>query len=79
MIIKIQYTDENERRTIIEANVDKYLIEEHNIQEGNFLIFSDSPRLEERIEKIEQQIQNDNIIKFEVLATIYEEILLGGN
>lgn len=34
--------------------------------------------LEEKIERLEQQIQQDNLITFEVLATIYEEILMKG-
>ncbi|UII56719.1 hypothetical protein LS684_04435 [Cytobacillus spongiae] len=35
--------------------------------------------LEQKIERLEQQIQQDNLIQFEVLATIYEELLLKGS
>ena len=30
---------------------------------------------EEKIARLEQQIQQDNLIQFEVLATIYEELM----
>jgi hypothetical protein len=33
------------------------------------------PTLEEKITRLEQQIQQDNLVTFEVLATIYEELL----
>jgi hypothetical protein len=35
--------------------------------------------LEQKIERLEQQIQQDNLITFEVLATIYEELLMKGS
>jgi hypothetical protein len=38
---KFEYKDESERKSILEANNSYYLIEEQNITEGNFLIFSD--------------------------------------
>jgi hypothetical protein len=31
--------------------------------------------LEEKIARLEQQIQNDTLVQFDVLATIYEELL----
>jgi hypothetical protein len=37
-----------------------------------------SESVEEKIERLEQQIQQDNLIQFEVLATIYEELVLKG-
>ena len=42
MEIKLQYINLIERSSILESNKDKYLIEEQNITEGNFLIFSDT-------------------------------------
>ena len=53
MYFKIQYQDLTDRETVINANKDKILTEEQNITEGNFLIFSDTPRLEERLTSIE--------------------------
>lgn len=74
ILFKIQYTNQTDRQTIIEANVDKILIEEQNITEGNFLIFSDTPRLEEQV----VQLKEDNLILMDVLATMYEDMLAKG-
>ena len=52
MIFKYQYSTQEERDLIISQNDDKILIEEQNITEGNFLLFSNVPRLEDRIEEI---------------------------
>ncbi|WP_018213735.1 hypothetical protein [Desulfitobacterium hafniense] len=41
MITKIQYISEQDRKSVIDSNPNKVLIEEQNIIEGNFLIFSD--------------------------------------
>lgn len=43
MIYKFQYKSNSERESIIATNDNKFLIEEQNIKEGNFLIFSDEP------------------------------------
>ena len=34
--------------------------------------------LEQKIERLERQIQQDSITNFEVLATIYEELIMKG-
>lgn len=34
--------------------------------------------LEEKIDRLEKQVQEDNLMQFEVLATIYEELLMKG-
>lgn len=49
MTTKIQYTDATDRQTKINANTDKTLVEEQNITEGNFLIFSDIKPLENQL------------------------------
>ncbi len=41
MFYKYQYENEIDRAAIIDSNQDKYLIEEQNLFEGNFLLFSD--------------------------------------
>ncbi|WP_019849833.1 hypothetical protein [Desulfitobacterium sp. PCE1] len=51
MITKIQYTDQINRQEILDANKDKILIEEQNIVEGNFLVFSDTPNIEDITEE----------------------------
>lgn len=52
MITKIQYKDYADRQTKMEANADKILIEEANIAEGNFLIFSDIKPLEGQLQDL---------------------------
>lgn len=75
MIYKFQYNDELERKNILVANNEKYLIEEQNISNGNFLIFSDTKSLEDVV----KQLQQDNLTTFDVLATIYEELMMKGS
>jgi hypothetical protein len=41
--LKIQYHSQQERENIINEHSSLILVEEQNISEGNFLIFSDSP------------------------------------
>lgn len=56
MLHKFQYDSETERNIIIASNSDKWLVEEQNIVEGNFLIFTDvKPSLSE-IEEIKQRV-----------------------
>lgn len=38
---KIQYSNEAERQLIIEEHQNLILIEEHNVFDGNFLVFTD--------------------------------------
>lgn len=56
MIYKYQYVTQVDRQERIDDNIDKILIEEQNIIEGNFLIFSDIPRLEEQIADIKNTV-----------------------
>lgn len=74
MNYKIQFTDQTDKETKIKANSDKTLIEVQEITEGNFLIFSDVPRLEDQI----LQLKEDNLILMDVLATMYEDMLAKG-
>ncbi|MDP4158146.1 MAG: hypothetical protein Q8911_00070 [Bacillota bacterium] len=41
MLYKYQYTNSTDRQQIIDGNANKSLIEEDNIADGNFLVFSD--------------------------------------
>lgn len=43
MFHKFQYHDEQERENLIEQHSNLYLIEEQNVEEGSFLIFSEKP------------------------------------
>jgi hypothetical protein len=52
MNYKYQYIDDASRAALITANSDKVLIEEDNITEGNFLIFSDVVPLENQLQNL---------------------------
>jgi hypothetical protein len=43
MKYKFEYSNNTERENIVNGNSNLYLIEEQNITEGNFLIYSDVP------------------------------------
>lgn len=72
MNVKIQYSDHVDRQAKIDANKDKFLVEEQNITEGNFLIFSDAKSIEEQV----IQLQKDNLILMDALAMTYEEVVM---
>lgn len=74
MINKLEYTTQEERTSILENNQDKYLIEERNIREGNFLIFTDVKPIELEIEDLKgRQDITDNTI-----LSLMDVILMGG-
>jgi len=66
MKFKNQYDTELEREQLIQSNESFYLIEEQNITEGNFLIFSDNP------EEDTKQIIYSNVPE-EVFETLKQE------
>jgi len=49
MITKIQYSTMEERDNILTQNDHLILVAEHNITEGNFLVFSDEPLSHEMV------------------------------
>ncbi|WP_353853162.1 hypothetical protein [Dehalobacter restrictus] len=53
MDLIFQYSSEDERQSLLTQNSGLYLIEEKNIKDGNFLIFSDVQRIEDRLASIE--------------------------
>lgn len=56
MLYKKEYVTPEERQALIDQNKDKTLIEEQNILEGNFLIFSDIPPVENQLKDIKNNI-----------------------
>jgi hypothetical protein len=56
MIYKFQYNTEEEKTKIMSDNISKILLEVQNIKEGNFLIFSDTPRTEEQVNSMRSDI-----------------------
>lgn len=83
MEYKIQFESQQDRETIIAENSNKVLVEEQYLFEGNFLIFSDTPRPVTSIEKpVEnsdlQELQKQILVVMDALATMYEDMILGG-
>lgn len=87
MNTKIQYTSNEHREQIISENMNLFLIEEQNIVDGNFLIFTDvKPEpvvVYTQVNAIEfdelkislSQAKADNLITLEALAEVYEMML----
>ena len=74
ILTKIQYIDQSDRQAKIDANKGKFLIEEQNITEGNFLIFSDLKPLENQV----QESLENQLTTMDVLATFYDEMSAKG-
>lgn len=74
MVYTFEYRDDVERDKIIAANSAKYLIEEQNIKEGNFLIFTDVKPIENEVQEIKQYMADTNAMVLELM----EMFLMGG-
>lgn len=57
MEVKVQYNTDTDRQNVLDANKDKFLIEEQNITEGNFLIFTDEKPITQEITDLKAQLQ----------------------
>jgi len=73
MRYKIQYTDDREQ--VIKDNADKFLIEEQNLLDGNYLIFETDKPQPIIIYKDVPQKQMDSLTQAVLDLT---EIVLGG-
>lgn len=81
MLYKYEYSTEQERHSILDANTDKFLIEEQNITEGNFLIFSAVlPKPEIRIvyKDVPEEEINDLKLRTQDIELVLADIVLGG-
>jgi len=67
---KYQYITEEERQNLIALYSDMRLVEEQNITEGNFLIFTDEP-LSEQV--VYTQVPQE---EFELLKQAVDELIL---
>lgn len=67
MQITIEYTNQQEREQILEEHQDKYLIEEKNITEGNFLVFSTVKPIESEIDDLKQAVAELSIALSEAM------------
>lgn len=77
MIYKYQYANDAERKALITNNATKRLLEEQNILEGNFLIFTDVPAEQTVLDSLQKE---NNLFKAQIKsndarADFHEEIL----
>ena len=56
MKFKYEYFNDEDRQSVIVKNSDKYIIEEQNITEGNFLIFTDVKPIEIEVKELKVDI-----------------------
>lgn len=70
MQYKIQYTDQTDRQAKIDANRGKILILDENIQEGNFLTFSDVKPIENQV----ADLQENQLIIMNAIADLYSAL-----
>lgn len=68
MVKKVQYKDLTEKQAVISSNKSLTLIEEQNISEGNFLIFTD-----EKPQTLED-INNNVLILMNAIADLYSAL-----
>ena len=54
-MLTVEFDTEQEKEEIINQNLDKYLIEEKYLLSGNFLIFTNTPTLENKISILEEE------------------------
>lgn len=74
MNYKFEYKSQDERQNILNQNTDKFLIEEQNIAEGNFLIFSD---VQPSLPKVQIIVKEDNLNSIQTqIANMQEAINL---
>lgn len=66
MIYKFQFSTEEDKQSIIEANNDKYVIEINYFKNGNVIIFSDEQSLAYKISILEAE---NEILKQELSIT----------
>lgn len=68
MTLKIEYQDEKDREAILEEYAHLYFIEDQNIYEGNFLVFTDVKPIEIEINELKQE----NIMNMIAMTEMYE-------
>ncbi|MGE6603937.1 hypothetical protein ACQKEY_19805 [Lysinibacillus fusiformis] len=75
-MLTIQYYSQEEREQLIVKHSNKFLIEERNITEGNFLVFSDTPNTN----VLPVVVTKDEFDELKTsIADLWETVLMGGN
>lgn len=69
LLYKFQYSTHSEKDELISMHSEKHLIEEQNITEGNFLVFSDEP-LPEKV--VYTQVPQDELNQYKKRITDLE-------
>lgn len=75
MQYKFEFSNEEERNEIIANNSERFLIEEHHLFEGNFLVFTDEKSTLIEMQELKEKIDNNNLITLDIQLSLYEEIL----
>lgn len=75
MVYEFEYKTLEEKAILLEKNKDKYLVKVQEISEGNFLTFTDIKPIELTLE----DLRKDSLTTFDVLATMYEELMTKGS
>lgn len=73
MNYKHQYTSEVEREELLLGNADKRLIEEQNISDGNFLIFTDEPYAPDVNQRVSTLEQDKSILELALAESIEKQ------
>ncbi|MDW0112969.1 hypothetical protein QT711_07210 [Sporosarcina saromensis] len=60
MKITLEYKNADEKQTLLAEHSDKYLVEEKNLFEGKFLVFTDIKPVEIEIIELKQEIRISN-------------------
>ncbi|QNK54574.1 hypothetical protein [Paenibacillus sp. PAMC21692] len=76
MRYRYQYTDEASKQSLILEHADKNLVEQQNIQEGDFLVFADEP-ISTPPQPLEQEIA-DLKAQLALVQTALDDLILGG-
>lgn len=76
MLYKFEYKDLEERELIVSQNTDKYLIEEQNIIDGNFLIFSNEKPKPIEIIPTPEELLNTEVKELKARLDSTEDALL---
>lgn len=61
MRFEYQYSNVAERQSLIDQHSDEYLIEERNVSEGNFLVFTDVKPTELLLAELQQSAQTTSL------------------
>jgi hypothetical protein len=69
MLLKYQYSSEDEKKSILQENAGKFLIEEQHLITGHFLIFTDVATIETEVSTIKERLTlSESAIDFLIMG-----------